>query len=197
MVSANRLALLQKTESLATELGHEYEATVARWLASFGDAAASKAARDAAREQGDPYFYVMALISHIDAQIEADPRAASELDAEELKAASDGSSLLREYANYASADAERIPGNLRRCIELTSDLTRSRSPLTVLGAVNVLSFAALLSRDEAAMHRQRWTPLSESWVRRRTPGTLRSTAWACFEASPAGSIVSFATMLTT
>ena len=142
--------LFQKTERLATELGHEYEATVARWLASFGDAAASKAARDAARERGDPHIYVMALISHIDAQIEADPRAASELDAEELKAASEGSSHLREYANYASADAERIPGNLRRCIELTSDLTRSRSPLTVLGAVNVLSFAALLSRDEAA-----------------------------------------------
>ncbi len=145
------VALLQKTERLATELGHEYEATIARWLASFGDAAASKAARDAAREHGDPYFYVMALISHIDAQIEADPRAASALDAEELKAASDGSSLLREYANYASADAERIPGNLRRCIELTTDLTRSRSQLTVLGAVNVLSFAALLSRDEASI----------------------------------------------
>ena len=145
------LALLEKTESLATELGHEYEATVACWLASFGDADASKAARDAAREQGDPYFHVMAFISHIDAQIEADPRAASELEAEELKAASDGSSLLREYVDYASADAERIPGNLGRCIELTGDLTRSRSPLTVLGAVNVLSFAALLSRDEAAM----------------------------------------------
>ena len=71
------VALLQKTESLATELGHEYEATVAGWLATSGDAAASQAARDAAREHGDPYFYVMALISHIDAQIEADPRAAS------------------------------------------------------------------------------------------------------------------------
>ncbi len=44
-----------------------------------------------------------------------------------------------------------FPANLRRCLELTSDLTRSRSPLTVLGAVNVLSFAALLARDEAAM----------------------------------------------
>ena len=145
------VALLQKTETLATEVGHQYEATVARWLASFGDAAASKAARDAARERGDSYFYVMALISHIDTQIEADPRAASALDAEELKAASAGSSLLREYANYASADAERIPGNLRRCIELTSELIRSRSALNVLGAVNVLSFAALLSRDEAAI----------------------------------------------
>ena len=144
------VVLLQKTERLATELDHAYEAAVARWLASF-DAATGKAARDAAREHGDPFFYALALISHIEAQVEADPRAASQLDAEEVITASAGSSLLREYAIYARAEAERIPGNLRRCIDLTRDLTRSRSALTVSGAVNVLSSAALLSRDEAAI----------------------------------------------
>ncbi len=144
------LALLQKTEALATELRHPYETAVARWLASF-DAATSKAARDAAREQGDPYFYALALITHIEAQIEADPHAASQLDSEEVMTACEGSSLLREYAMYASAGAERIPGNLRRCIDLSRDLTRSRSAINISGAANVLSFAALLSRDEAAM----------------------------------------------
>ncbi len=54
------VALLQETERLATELDHAYEAGIARWLASF-DAASGKAARDAAREHGDPYFYAFAL----------------------------------------------------------------------------------------------------------------------------------------
>ena len=120
------MVLLQRTERLATELDHAYEAAVARWLASF-DAATGKAARDAAREHGDPYFYALALISHIEAQVEADPLAASQLDAEEVITASAGSSLLREYAIYARAEAERIPGDLRLCIELTRDLTLSRS----------------------------------------------------------------------
>jgi predicted ATPase/class 3 adenylate cyclase/DNA-binding CsgD family transcriptional regulator len=142
--------LLQKTERLATELDHGYESVLARWLATF-DAGTSMAAREAARAHGDPYFYALALISNIEAQVEADPRAASQLESEEMMRASEGSSLLREYAVYATAGAERMLGNLRRSIDLSSDLTLSRWAMTVSGAANVLSFAGLLSRDEAAI----------------------------------------------
>jgi predicted ATPase/DNA-binding CsgD family transcriptional regulator len=144
------LVLLHRTERLATELDHAYEAVIARWLASL-DAATSKAARDAAQEHGDPYFYAIALISHIKAQVEEDPLAASQLDAEEVITATDGSRLLREYAIHARAEALRMPGDLRLCIELTRDLTLSRSAVTIGAAVNVLSSAALLSRDESAI----------------------------------------------
>ena len=144
------VVLLRKTEHLATERESSYEATVARWLASF-DAETCRAACDAAREYGDPYFYAFALIMSIEAQTEADPEAASRLTAEDVIAACEGSTLLREYAAYAAAQAERAPGHLRRCIDLALELTRSRSAVTVSGAVNILSATALLSRDEAAL----------------------------------------------
>jgi predicted ATPase/class 3 adenylate cyclase/DNA-binding CsgD family transcriptional regulator len=144
------VVLLRRTEQLATELGRSYEATVARWLASF-DAETSRAACEAAREHGDPYFYAFALIMSIEAQTEADPQAASLLNAEEVTAACAGSTLLGGYAAYAAAQAERAPGNLRRCIDLALELTRSRSTLTVSGAVSILSATALLSRDETAL----------------------------------------------
>ena len=86
------LVLLHRTERLATELDHAYEAVIARWLASL-DAATSKAARDAAQERGNPIFMQLRSISHIKAQVEEDPLAASQLDAEEVITATDGSRL--------------------------------------------------------------------------------------------------------
>jgi predicted ATPase/class 3 adenylate cyclase/DNA-binding CsgD family transcriptional regulator len=144
------VVLLRKIEHLATERGRSYEATVARWLASF-DAETSQAACEAAREHGDPYFYAFALIMSIEAQTETDPQAVSRLNGAEVIAVCAGSTLLRGYAVYAAAQAERAPGNLRRCIDLALELTHSRSAETVSGAVSILSGAALLSRDETAL----------------------------------------------
>ncbi|MGH3156389.1 MAG: LuxR C-terminal-related transcriptional regulator, partial [Streptosporangiaceae bacterium] len=144
------VVLIRKTERLATERGSPYEATVARWQARF-DAETSQAACEAAREHGDPYLYAFALIMSIEAQTEADPQAASRLNDDEVIAACEGSTLLREYAAYAAAQAERAPGNLRRCIDLAVEMTRSRSPVIVSGAISILSAAALLCRDETAL----------------------------------------------
>ena len=144
------VALLRKAEQLAGQLARPYEAAMARWLAGF-ESEACLAARDAARDQRDAYFYALAFISWIETQIEADPRAVSLLDDDDLVAACAGSTLFREYRAHVRAQAERAPGNLRRCIDAAFELTRSRSAITLAAAVNMLSASALLARDEAAL----------------------------------------------
>jgi predicted ATPase/class 3 adenylate cyclase/DNA-binding CsgD family transcriptional regulator len=144
------VALLSKTERLATQLGRSYEAALARWLASY-DAESCEAACDEAQRHGDAYFFPLTRISSIEMQIDADPLAAARLDYDDLVAACCGSTLLIEHAAYVRAQAERAPGNIRRCIELATELTRSRSGITVAGAINVLSGSALLARDEDAL----------------------------------------------
>ncbi len=143
-------ALLDKTEHLAAKLGRSYEATLARWLASYDDESC-RAACDEARRQGDAYFYPLTRISLIEMQTDADPGAAVQLDDDDLVAACQGSSLLLEHADYVRAQAERAPGNIRRCIALATELTRSPSGITVAGAINVLSGSALLAMDEEAL----------------------------------------------
>ena len=144
------LALLRKAEQLAVQLDQPYEAAIARWLAGF-ESEACLAARDAALDQRRRVLLRSGFISWIETQIEADPRAVSLLDGDDLVAACAGSTLFREYRAHVRAQAERAPGNLRRCIDAAFELTRSRSAITLAAAVNMLSASALLARDEAAL----------------------------------------------
>ena len=79
---------------------------------------------DARLDDGDPYFYAMARISHIEAHIEADPSGLSELAAKEGKVVSKGSSL---FANMPCAPSAAAGGSpvVRTSTSPVSALNRS------------------------------------------------------------------------
>jgi predicted ATPase/DNA-binding CsgD family transcriptional regulator len=147
---AESVDLARRAERLATELGRPADAAIAHWLSSY-DVESARAACDSSLAQGDTFLYPLSLISWIEMQIDADLSAVSQLDSPDLIAACRESTLLREYADYARAQAARAEGRLRYCIDLSSALVSSRSVMMLAGALSVLSGSALLARDESAL----------------------------------------------
>jgi predicted ATPase/class 3 adenylate cyclase/DNA-binding CsgD family transcriptional regulator len=144
------LVLFQQAERLAIELGDEYGAAVARWLMGF-NAEDCRMVHDLARARGDDHTYAITFINLVEIEIEDDPRAVAQLESDEVVAMSRASSLFRDDVIHAKAWAERGTGDLRRCVDLMIELSRSRDALLVVGAVNILSASALLSGDDEAL----------------------------------------------
>jgi DNA-binding CsgD family transcriptional regulator len=143
--------LWREAARLAVELGRPYEAAVARFqLDSTLETAL--VAGELARERNDPFVAAMAQMEWIEAWIDADPQAALPLlDTDEVRAGRHGSTVLLDDLTNPRVLACLGQGDLRGCINLSLELTRSPSPVVLWSALSFLSQSALLARDEEAL----------------------------------------------
>jgi predicted ATPase len=143
------ICLLERVEKVAMRLGDDYHAALARWIPTL-EPAQCIFIRTLARKRGDRYIEAYATVELANQLAEDSPREAASALLEADAVAGPGGSYVREYAVLAHAIAARSNGDLVQCVELIRGaLARSRNPNVT--AINPLSFAALLTRDEGSL----------------------------------------------
>jgi predicted ATPase/class 3 adenylate cyclase/DNA-binding CsgD family transcriptional regulator len=140
-------ALSERIARVAVDVGDDYHLALARWHNDPPRTIA--AARDMARARGDRYNEAYATIDLAYDLADNEPAAAAPLllHAHGLAAASDNR-LMRDTVRMAHAEAAAAQGDLTAGIELASAVLSTGSSASWGDAVRVLSFAALMARDE-------------------------------------------------
>jgi predicted ATPase/class 3 adenylate cyclase/DNA-binding CsgD family transcriptional regulator len=145
-------ALLERVDEVAGEVGDDYHAALAGLGRFRTDRSDMELVRDVARERGDRYVEVEATVALACVAANDDPVAAAPLLAALSRTATTSRNRRSiEGARLATALAARSTGDLRTCIQLTTDVLNDGSAQAVNDAVNVIGVAALLARDEQAL----------------------------------------------
>ena len=167
---AECVALLNRVEDVARELGDDYHLAAARWFHS-ADPADGILVRELARQRGDRYVEAVTTILLAFDLADDDPAAAaSQLLHADTVAISSGSPHLHDSARLAQAYVRQAHGDLARSISLARDILNSRSATRNADAVRVLGFAALMMRDNDAL---RFAVEEGDKALRTTPGAAR------------------------
>ena len=143
-------ALLERVGRTARAQGDQYYAARARIGGAWEDVDAVRLIMGIARELHDDYLEAEITVGFASHQADADPTEVTALLArlDQLTATPRRS---RQGARLAAAMAARSTGDLRTCIDLTTDVLERGTPDAVLDAINLISTAALLARDETAL----------------------------------------------
>jgi predicted ATPase/class 3 adenylate cyclase len=142
--------LLERVGHAARAQGDPYYAARARIGVAWEDVDAVELVMDVARELHDDYLEAGITGAYATHQADADPTAVAALLAR-LDQLAVVSGRVEHVARLAAAMAARSTGDLRTCIDLATEvLERGRSD-AVPHAVNLVSTAGLLARDDAAL----------------------------------------------
>ena len=144
------LALLERVEGLAAQLGDEYHVALARWRREVPSTVT--VLRDLARDRGDRYIEAAATITMAYDLAENEPAAAAPylLEAQAVAEAS-GTRHLRDLARMAQAGAANSSGHLVESVELARGALEGPRSGFWPDAIRSLGFAALLARDDQAL----------------------------------------------
>jgi predicted ATPase/class 3 adenylate cyclase len=145
-----QIALRERIAAVAGQLGDDYDLARARY--NTAPPGTKAVVRDMARGRGDRYNEIVATIDLAGDYADDEPAIAAPLlrDAQALASASDNR-FFRDAVRMAEAQAATSHGDLAGGIELASAVLNSGSSDSWGDAVRVLSFAALLARDEDSL----------------------------------------------
>jgi predicted ATPase len=156
--TSEHVALLERVERVASDLGDDYHLALARWHrdSPSGNATAERDAcrmvRDTARDRGDRFLEAAATVGLASSLAEEEPAAAASLVLQaQVLAAASGSRDLRDAARMVQAQAAAAKGDLAGSIVLAKGVLRTGKSVAWADAVRVLGFTALLARDVAAL----------------------------------------------
>jgi predicted ATPase/class 3 adenylate cyclase/DNA-binding CsgD family transcriptional regulator len=145
-------SLQDRLETLAAQGGDDYHLALTQWKSQTPGTKAALC--DLAAERGDRFEEATCRITLATEVADDEPRAAGPLLAH-ARAVADASGMrsLRDAARLAEAEEANSTGDLARSIELAIAVLHGRITGSWPHAVRALSFAALLAKDEVALHR--------------------------------------------
>jgi DNA-binding CsgD family transcriptional regulator len=139
-------------QQVAQRRGDDYRLAIARLVKDPDQLEAATAVRELAEQRGDRYWQTTAAIQIAAEIAEDDPAAAKPLLAEaDALAQASGSRRFQDEMLLARANAARTEGDLPACIDLGRRLLQSGRSYSQPQLLHVVSYAALLARDEDAL----------------------------------------------